>query len=165
MNNKYITTKQTTMCFQEWLNAKYKENEFELTECATISFLVQYAAPFTGGTECVIPSGTRFIPHQNMRADALYMHDQNLNDSTLNMIEDVVKNYYPHLFKRWRGVSFYITEEQLKTLPIKFLKGSLPRLLKLMELSREQKLYKGRFGIIRRTVTNFRIMIYCLNVK
>lgn len=149
------------MYFQEWLNAKYKENVFELTEPTTICFLIHYAYPFTGGEEYEIPPGTKFIPHQNMRKDALYMSDINLDEPTWNMIEDVVKNSCPNLFGRWTGISFYITEEQLKTLSIKFYKGSLVRLLKLMEISRDSNIYNRKYGMIRRTITNFRIIRYC----
>jgi hypothetical protein len=39
---------------------------------------------------------------------------------------------YENLFTRLQGFSFFITEEQLKTLPLKFRSGSAERLLEIM---------------------------------
>lgn len=68
-----------------------------------------------------------------MRGDALYMHlaDED-NEELFAKMEAQVKINYENLFTRLQGFSFFITEEQLKTLPLKFRSGSAERLLDIM---------------------------------
>lgn len=68
-----------------------------------------------------------------MRGDALYMHlvDED-NEELYAKMEAQVKVNYENLFTRLQGFSFFITEEQLKTLPLKFRSGSAERLLEIM---------------------------------
>lgn len=127
------------MYFQEWLHDKYEENVFELCNDEEIHFLVQFAAPFTGGAECIIPSGAIFTPTSNMRDDALYMFIENFDNNTRNLIDTIVKNKYNELYHRWQGVSFYITIEQLRSYTLNFHSGSLNKLLKLIELSQNHE--------------------------
>ena len=77
--------------------------------------------------------GTAFAPHSPMRGDALYMHlaDED-NEELFAKMEAQVKINYENLFTRLQGFSFFITEEQLKTLPLKFRSGSAKRLLDIM---------------------------------
>ena len=112
---------------------KIDDNVFELAEDTELEYLVYFAAPFTGGDKCLVPKGTVFAPHSPMRGDALYMHlvDEN-NEALYKKMEDLVKVEYPDLFNRLQGFSFFITEEQLKTLPLKFRSGSAERLLDIM---------------------------------
>ena len=65
-----------------------------------------------------------------MRGDALYMHlvDED-NEELYAKMEAQVKVNYENLFTRLQGFSFFITEEQLKKLPLKFRSGSAERLL------------------------------------
>ena len=112
---------------------KIDENIFELAEDTELEYLVNFAAPFTGADKCVIPKGTAFAPHSPMRGDALYMHFVDGEKDTLFVrMESQVKIIYPNLFDRLQGFSFFITEEQIKTLPLKFRCGSADRLLYIM---------------------------------
>ena len=122
------------MATREQLEAlKIDENVFELVEDTELEYLVHFAAPFTGGDKCLIPKGTAFAPHSPMREDALYMHlvDED-NEELYAKMEAQVKVKYKDLFTRLQGFSFFITEEQLKTLPLKFRSGSAERLLEIM---------------------------------
>ena len=112
---------------------KIDENVFELAEDTELEYLVHFAAPFTGADKCLIPKGTAFAPHSPMRGDALYMHlvDEECEGLYAKM-EAQVKVNYENLFTRLQGFSFFITEEQLKTLPLKFRSGSAERLLEIM---------------------------------
>lgn len=112
---------------------KIDENIFELVEDIELNYLVHFAAPFTGGDKCIVPQGTVFAPHSPMRGDALYMHlIDGEKDALLAKMEEQVKTKYEDLFFRLQGFSFFITEEQLKTLPLKFRSGSAERLLEIM---------------------------------
>lgn len=122
------------MATQEQIEAlKIDENVFELAEDTELEYLVHFAAPFTGGDRCLVPKGTAFAPHSPMRGDALYMHlaDED-NEELFAKMEAQVKVNYENLFTRLQGFSFFITEEQLKTLPLKFRSGSAERLLDIM---------------------------------
>ena len=122
------------MATQEQIKAlKVDENVFELVEDTELEYLVHFAAPFTGADICVIPKGTAFAPHSPMRGDALYMHFVDGDrDALFAKMEAHVKDKYEDLFTRLQGFSFFITEEQLKTLPLKFRNGSAERLLEIM---------------------------------
>lgn len=111
---------------------KIDENVFELTEDTELEYLVHFAAPFTGSDVCMVPKGTVFAPHGPMRGDALYMHLIGGNDELFNKMKELVKVNYPNLFTRLQGFSFFITEEQLHTLPLKFRSGSVERVLEIM---------------------------------
>ena len=122
------------MATQEQIKAlKVDENVFELVEDTELEYLVHFAAPFTGADKCVIPKGTAFAPHSPMRGDALYMHFVDGDrDALFARMEAHVKDKYEDLFTRLQGFSFFVTEEQLKTLPLKFRYGSAERLLEIM---------------------------------
>lgn len=116
---------------------KIDENVFELAEDTEIEYLVHFAAPFTGSDKCLVPKGTAFAPHGPMRADALYMHLVEDNEELYNKMEQQVKVEYEDLFTRLQGFSFFITEEQLKTLPLKFRSGSAERVLNIIDIIRK----------------------------
>ena len=126
------------MATQEHIKAlKVDENVFELVEDTELEYLVHFAAPFTGADKCAIPKGTAFAPHSPMRGDALYMHlVDGDREALFARMETQVKDKYEDLFTRLQGFSFFITEEQLKTLPLKFRTGSAERLLEIMCLLR-----------------------------
>lgn len=111
---------------------KIDENVFELTEDTELEYLVHFAAPFTGADKCLVPKGTAFAPHSPMRGDALYMHSVGENEELFKQMEQQVKVKYEDLFTRLQGFSFFITEEQLKTLSLKFRSGSIERVLDIM---------------------------------
>ena len=116
---------------------KIDENVFELEEDAELEYLVHFAAPFTGSDKCFVPKGTAFAPHGPMRGDALYMHFVDGEKEILfKRMEELVKVNYTNLFTRLQGFSFFITEDQLKSLPIKFRSGSVERVLEIMRLLR-----------------------------
>jgi hypothetical protein len=112
---------------------KIDENIFELMEDTELGYLVHFAAPFTGSDKCIVPKGTAFAPSSPMRGDALYMKlmDED-NEALYKKMEELVKVEYPNLFTRLQGFSFFITEEQLKTLPLKFRTGSAERVIEIM---------------------------------
>ena len=122
------------MATQEQIEAlKIDENVFELAEDTELEYLVHFAAPFTGADKCVVPKGTAFAPHSPMRSDALYMHLVDSDNGVLfEKMDTQVKVKYENLFIRLQGFSFFITEEQLKTLPLIFRNGSAERLLEIM---------------------------------
>ena len=116
---------------------KIDENVFELTEDTELEYLVHFAAPFTGSDKCLVPKGTVFAPHGPMRGDALYIHliDED-NAELLERMRELVKLNYENLFTRLQGFSFFITEEQLHKLPLKFRSGSAERVLDIMRMLR-----------------------------
>ena len=93
---------------------KIDENIFELVEDTELEYLVHFAAPFTGGDKCLVPKGT------------------DNNDDLLEKMREQVKTNYENLFTRLQGFSFFITEKQLQTLPLKFRSGSAERLIEIM---------------------------------
>ena len=111
---------------------KIDENVFELVEDTELEYLVHFAAPFTGCDKCIIPKGTAFAPHSPMRGDALYMHLVEEARELLTRMEELVKVNYEQLYTRLQGFSFFITEEQLQTIQLKFRSGSAERLLDIM---------------------------------
>ena len=111
---------------------KINENVFDLTEDTELEYLVRFAAPFTGSDKCLVPKGTTFAPHSPMRGDALYMHLVEDNEELFKKMEQQVKVNYEQLYTRLQGFSFFITEEQLQTFPLKFSSGSVERVLDIM---------------------------------
>ncbi len=122
------------MATREQIEAlKIDENIFELVENTELGYLVHFAAPFTGSDKCIVPKGTAFVPSSPMRGDALYMKLMDEDNVALyKKMEELVKVEYPNLFTRLQGFSFFITEEQLKTLPLKFRTGSAERVIEIM---------------------------------
>jgi len=122
------------MATREQIEAlKIDENVFELTEDTELEYLIHFAAPFTGSDKCIVPKGTAFAPHGPMNSETLYMDlvDED-NEALYKKMEELVKVNYARLFDRLQGFSFFITEEQLKTLPLKFCSGSAERLLDII---------------------------------
>ena len=129
----FAVKKEKNMTTREEIEAlKIDENVFELAENAELEYLVHFAAPFTGSDKCLIPKGTAFVPQSPMRGDALYMNLIGENDELYKRMEELVKINYERLYTRLQGFSFFITEEQLKTLPLKFRSGSAERVLDIM---------------------------------
>ena len=124
------------MATREYIESlKIDENVFEVAEDTELEYLVHFAAPFTGGDKCIVPKGTVFAPHGPMRDDALYMHlVEDNNEALLKKMEEQAKINYERLFSRLQGFSFFITEEQIKTLPLKFRSGSAERLIEILHL-------------------------------
>jgi hypothetical protein len=69
-----------------------------------------------------------------MRGDAFYMNllEDDKNEELLKKMEEQAKVKYTDFFTRLQGFSFFITEEQIQTLPLKFRSGSAERLLEVM---------------------------------
>ena len=111
---------------------KIDENLFELVEDTELEYLVHFAAPFTGSDKCLITKGTAFATISPMRGDALYMDLVEENDELYKRMEELVKTHYEQLYTRLQGFSFFITEEQLQTLPLKFRSGSAERFIEIM---------------------------------
>lgn len=131
--------------FIESLNIE--DNVFELKKNSTISYLVQYFAPYTGAGEYEIPAGTKFCMYGPMRDDAMYMDIVGDVDSNLfEALKEKEKKTIPQLSTRITGFSFYITEEQMEELPLNFISGSRERCLEIFELIRQND---------REFVTNF----------
>lgn len=133
----YLCAKQQMMMAtrEQIESLKISENVFELAEDAELKYLVHFAAPFTGSDKIMIPKGTAFAPSGPMNSESLYMDmvDSNANgNDLLDAMAELVKTNYPKLYNRLQGFSFFITEEQLQTLPLKFRSGSVERLLEIM---------------------------------
>lgn len=128
----------TYRAFIESLNLK--DVVFELTEDTTISYLVQYYAPFTGSGEHQLKAGTRFVLSGPMRDDAFYMRIQGEFDKNLcNELVEVEKAAIPSLGDRIQGFSFYITTYELNNPSLKFISGSRERCLEVLRLINEYK--------------------------
>lgn len=110
------------------------ENVFVLADDTALEYLVGFAAPFTGSDSIVVPKGTCFALHGPMRDDAFYMDIVGDGSMLFKKIEAQVQEKYPKLQSRFTGVAFFITEEQLKTLPITFKTGSRERALEILRL-------------------------------
>ena len=122
--------------FIESLNIE--DNVFELKKNSTISYLVQYFAPYTGAGEYEITAGTKFCMYGPMRDDAMYMDIVGDVDSNLfEALKEKEKKTIPQLSTRITGFSFYITEEQMEELPLNFISGSRERCLEIFELIRQ----------------------------
>ena len=114
---------------------KISENVFELAEDAELEYLIHFAAPFTGSDKIMIPKGTAFAPSGPMNSESLYMNlvDSKGNGKDLfNAMAEQVQAHYSDLYDRLQGFSFFITEEQLQTLSLKFQSGSAERLLEII---------------------------------
>lgn len=118
---------------------RFEDNVFELKEDTVLSYLVHYAAPFTGAGEISVPAGTRFAAHGPMRGDAFYMHPIEEDEDLLNIMREQEKAKIAELAERLMGFSFYITKEELETLPLTFVRGSRERLIEIFRLISEEQ--------------------------
>lgn len=80
----------------------------------------------------MVPKGTAFAPNGPKNSEAFYMNLFEEDEVLYKKMEDLVKTNYERLYTRLQGFSFFITEEQLQTLPLKFRSGSAERLLEIM---------------------------------
>lgn len=125
--------KEKIMATREQIEAlKIDENVFELLEDTELEYLVHFAAPITGSDKCMVPKGTAFVPNGPMNSEAFYMNLVEEDEELYKKMEELVKTNYEQLYTRLQGFSFFITEEQLQTLPLKFRSGSAERLLEIM---------------------------------
>ena len=107
---------------------------FELAEDVEMEYLVQFFYPATGVDRCIIPRGTSFKPQGKMRDDALYINMVNENDELMEKMSAQVKEgKYGRIFDKLAGFSFFITREQIKTLPLLFHNGKAEDLIALIE--------------------------------
>ena len=123
--------------FIESLN--FEDNIFELKENCTISYLVHYRAPYTGDGEYEIPAGTRFCMYGPMGSDTMYMDAVgDIDKNLLEVLMEREKAAIPQLSTRITGFSFYITEKQMRELPLNFISGSRERCLEIIKLIRDK---------------------------
>ena len=112
----------------------FEENVFELVEDTKMSFLVHFRAPFTGAGEIVVPAGTKFYAHGNMRDDAIYIHPVGPEKELLERMNKQEAAEYPELANKLNGYSVFITEDNLRTWKLKYHSGSSERLLEILRL-------------------------------
>ena len=112
----------------------YEENVFELVEDTKMEYLVHFRAPFTGAGEIVVPAGTKFYAHGNMRDDAIYIHPVGPEKELLERMNKQEAAEYPELANKLNGYSFFITEDNLRTWKLKYHSGSSERLLEILRL-------------------------------
>ena len=112
----------------------FEENVFERVEDTKMSFLVHFRAPFTGAGEIVVPAGTKFYAHGNMRDDAIYIHPVGPEKELLERMNKQEAAEYPELANKLNGYSFFITEDNLRTWKLKYESGSSERLLEILRL-------------------------------
>lgn len=123
--------------FIESLNIE--DNVFELKENCTISYLVHYFAPYTGAGEYEIPAGTRFCMYGPMGSDTMYMDIVGgIDENLIKTLMEREKAAIPQLSTRITGFSFYITEKQMRELPLNFISGSRERCLEIIKLIRDK---------------------------
>lgn len=116
-----------------------EDNVFELKEDTVLRYLVHYAAPFTGAGEISVPAGTRFAADGPMREYTYYMHPIGEDEVLLNKMREQEKTKIKELAGRLMGFSFYVTKEELETLPLMFVRGSRERLVDIFRLLREEQ--------------------------
>ncbi len=120
---------------------KIEDNIFELAENCKIGYLIRYYAPCTGCGEHEFPAGIKFCLTDNMRDDAMYMRvidtDSELANRLAETLREKERTENPVLYERLAGFSFFITELQLKSLPLNFISGSRERCLEIMKLIRQ----------------------------
>ena len=89
-----------------------------MVEDTELDYLVHFATPIVRGYKSLIPKGTVFA--QIVLCEAmLYMHlVVDNNDEILEKMREQVKANYENLFTRQQGFTFFITDEQLQTLPL-----------------------------------------------
>ena len=112
----------------------FEENVFELVEDTKMSFLVHFRAPFTGAGEIVVPAGTKFYAHGNMRDDAIYIHPVGPEKELLERMNKQEAAEYPELANKLDGYSFFMTEDNVRTWKLKYHSGSSERLLEILRL-------------------------------
>lgn len=121
---------------------KFKEDiRFALQVDAKMGYQIHYYAPCTGGDECVVPKGTKFIVTESMRDDAFYLHrvgERVYDELNLMLVEKARESTKEILFRRLGGFSFFITEEQIKTLPLEFQSGSRDILLAVISFMKSR---------------------------
>lgn len=116
-----------------------EDNVFELKEDTVLSYLVHYAAPFTGDGQISVPAGTRFAAHGPMMKDTFYMHPIVDDEVLWNRMREQEKAKIIKLADRLAGFSFYITKDEIKTLPLEFVNGSRERLLEIFQLISDEQ--------------------------
>ena len=120
---------------------KIGDNIFELAENCKMGYLIQYYAPCTGCGEYEIPAGIKFCLTGPMRDDAMYLRVIDTDSELANRLSETLvekeRKENPALCERLAGFSFFITELQLKNLPLNFISGSRERSVKIMELIRQ----------------------------
>lgn len=129
-----------------------KEFVIELAENTKFSCFVWLYAPVTVGVECLVPAGLRFSIEQKMRKDAFYMHLYESDVSKEGVLDArvsvAVAQKYPPLYDRIQGFTFYITEQQLKSENVHFVKGNKDQLLRKL-LPLHDKNTQGYNSIIK----------------
>ena len=116
------------------------ENIIELTEDTTISYLIHYAAPCTGGGEYTIKAGTRFVLGGPMNEYSLYMRIEGDGKEIFQEMIKAEKEALPELADTpIMGFSFYITKYELYNPKLKFISGSKERSLEIIKLIAEYK--------------------------
>lgn len=116
-----------------------EDNVFELKMDTVLSYLIHYAAPFTGDGQISVPAGTRFAAHGPMMKDTFYMHPIEDDESLWNRMRNQEKAKIEKLANRLAGFSFYITKDEINTLPLEFVSGSKERLLEILQLISEEQ--------------------------
>lgn len=142
-NNLQFTILTTHMNDSIYSNGKEQEEflkqfEFILKEDSIFGYLSHYAAPFTGGGEVMIPSGTCFNLYGLMRDDAIYAGPVGDCSKLADIIEKQEALKYPNLTNRYGGFICFITTEQLKTLLLEFLSGNRDELISFMDEYRKR---------------------------
>lgn len=115
-----------------------EDNVFELIEDTVISYLVHYYAPFTGSSKINVPAGTTFVAYGPMNDYEMYIHLSEENDDLRNCMDEQEKKNNMKLADRLHSYSFFISEDEVRTLNLRFIKGSKDRLLEIYRLLRSE---------------------------
>ena len=118
---------------------------FEVADEMEIDYLIWFYAPFTGCSKRSFPAGFQFTLSQYMRDDAFYILpidiDKDEEDRLCAPMREEAKALYPELANRIQGFSFFVTEEDLKSSHLRFIKGELGSILDIIAKQKEKTEY------------------------
>ena len=115
-------------------------NIIELTEDTKISYLIHYAAPYTGDGSYTIKAGTRFVIGGPMNEYSLYMRIDGDGKEIFQEMIKAEKEALPELADTpIMGFSFYITDYELSNPSLKFISGNINSNFEIFRLIAEYK--------------------------
>ena len=116
---------------------KIEENVFEFAEDAEMECYMKFVGRNLIPDKFLIPKGTVFAPC--ILPDGRFLYDScpirliEQDNELYKMMNKEVQIKHKKLYSELLGYFFYITKEQLQTLPLKFRCGSADRIIEIMQ--------------------------------